>query len=285
MHPNETSSLENLDTEALGKTLEARAQEDLAVIGKNAYVYDSVNRKWVDLGGISEEDKAVISLPHIADKHKQEPPDIMIFHRQGENILVTPCDVKSSVGKAFQITRGRVFKSWQNEGFWENMAQAKVQGNPAIVQEAVNRAIEAKSTGREITQNILTEADAKISVGSGFFLTTLEKEAGGSRVGMAAALDRKQNLARTRLVITGVIEGQAETWLVIGKDEDTKLGADIPVQRPLNIGGVEYSVTRQGGKVTEESMSQLRDHDGNVIKEFPTKQENETLYKLIVRKK
>ena len=80
-------------------------------------IYDSAEKQWLWLADLPAERKAAVSLPSLADQYRQRPPDIITFVELESGIVVASSDVKLSVNKARQITRGRVFKAWRNPGF------------------------------------------------------------------------------------------------------------------------------------------------------------------------
>jgi hypothetical protein len=274
---------------AVGEIEEQKAQENLGLLLNQGILFDSTTGEWVDLAKVPEAEKAVVSLPRVSDEKRQYPPDIMIFVSfPGGRLLVCSCDIKSgSVGNAWQITRGRIFKAFANKGFWTNIAgQPNILGSAKIVANFARRAGDfLEKFKEEPSQNALDEAKTNLAVGTGFFLTPTYKREGATRGNFAQSLDESKG--KTRLVITGAVgetDPEGNTWLLIGRDEATRAEPDKTVLRVIRIWGQKYTVERVGPPAQDQT-SQLRDEQGETVLTFPTSEENEQLYNFIIQQR
>ncbi|OQX50674.1 hypothetical protein B5M47_03510 [candidate division CPR3 bacterium 4484_211] len=167
------------------------------------------------------------------------------------------------------------------------MRQADVcEGNADLVERAVDLAIRVREelSGR-ISQQVLDREGYPLRVGTGFFLTTLRREDGSSREEMAVAFDKRNRVAKSRLIISGALPGSEVTWLLVAKDEGLKAPAGQQVERPLVVGKTLFCVRRFGPPSSEGAGSQsaLLEND-NLSFKFPTEEENASLYDFIVQR-
>jgi len=298
-----------IDTKELARELEEKAERDTSTFLENAVIFNSALGEWVELAGVGQDHKVIVSTPEVVDKHKEQPPDLIIFVQLNDSsILVAPSDVKVTMpSKAGQITRGRIYRAFRNPEFWQNFKKeaGRKKDLGEITTEQYQLVIEgvtiAEKCAGEIQGRISQEAldawvkdrgEKRLLVGTGFYTTTLLKKDGSTRELHARSID-DQNVQpgkRVRLIPSAFFpsrEHESIVWVCYGKDEWQKSGGER-IERPLMVGNKKFKVRREvkgpprrnrdGKLLDENSISQLIAVENQVVLEFLTREENQRLY-------